>query len=67
MIITKDGQIIRIDSSEIRQAGRSTQGVRLVNLEEGDQVAAACILPDTPPEDKGTNGQGDLPAVTALL
>ena len=41
MIITKQGQIIRIDSSEIRQAGRSTQGVRLVNVDEGDQVAAA--------------------------
>ena len=30
MIITKDGKIIRIESGEIRQAGRSTQGVRLV-------------------------------------
>ena len=46
MIITKQGKIIRIDSSEIRQAGRSTQGVRLVNVEEGDQVAAACLIPE---------------------
>src|SRR6266699_6035380 len=30
MIITKQGQIIRIDSGGIRQAGRSTQGVKLV-------------------------------------
>ncbi|MBV9612580.1 MAG: DNA gyrase subunit A, partial [Acidobacteriaceae bacterium] len=30
MIITKDGKIIRLESGEIRQAGRSTQGVRLV-------------------------------------
>ncbi|HWC00405.1 MAG TPA: DNA gyrase subunit A, partial [Bryobacteraceae bacterium] len=35
MIVTKDGKIIRLESSEIRQAGRSTQGVRLVKLEEG--------------------------------
>ena len=41
MIITKNGKIIRIESGEIRQAGRSTQGVRLVSMEEGDQVAAA--------------------------
>jgi DNA gyrase subunit A len=59
MIITKQGQIIRIDSSEIRQAGRSTQGVRLVNVEEGDQVAAASPIPEAP-EGPG-NGQSDLP------
>ncbi len=47
MIITKQGQIIRIDSKEIRQAGRSTQGVKLVTLETGDQVAAASLIPDT--------------------
>jgi DNA gyrase subunit A len=58
MIITKQGQIIRIESGEIRQAGRSTQGVRLVNVEEGDQVAAASLIPDTGTENG--NGQGDL-------
>ena len=58
MIITKQGQIIRIDSSEIRQAGRSTQGVKLVTLEPGDQVAAASLIPDT----EVVNGtQEDLP------
>ena len=46
MIITKDGKIIRIESGEIRQAGRSTQGVRLVRMEEGDSVAAASLIPD---------------------
>jgi DNA gyrase subunit A len=58
MIITKQGQIIRIDSGEIRQAGRSTQGVKLVNVEAGDQVAAASLIPDT--EANGANGQEDL-------
>ncbi len=47
MIITKQGQIIRIESGTIRQAGRSTQGVRLVNVEAGDQVAAASVIPDS--------------------
>jgi DNA gyrase subunit A len=47
MIITKDGKLIRIESSEIRQAGRSTQGVRLVRMDEGDSVAAASIVPDS--------------------
>ncbi len=59
MIITKGGQIIRIDSKSIRQAGRSTQGVRLVNVEEGDQVAAASLIPDT--EVVADDNQGDLP------
>ncbi len=58
MIITKQGQIIRIDSSEIRQAGRSTQGVKLVTLEAGDQVAAASLIPDT---EASGNAQDDLP------
>jgi DNA gyrase subunit A len=57
MIITKQGQIIRIDSGEIRQAGRSTQGVKLVNVEAGDQVAAASLIPDT----ETNGGQEDLP------
>jgi DNA gyrase subunit A len=61
MIITKQGQIIRIDSSGIRQAGRSTQGVKLVNVEAGDQVAAASLIPDTETVANGGNGQEDLP------
>jgi DNA gyrase subunit A len=59
MIITKGGQIIRIDSGNIRQAGRSTQGVRLVNVEAGDLVAAASLIPDS--EAVLEDGQSDLP------
>ncbi|HYM12129.1 MAG TPA: DNA gyrase subunit A [Bryobacterales bacterium] len=59
-IITKDGKILRLESSEIREAGRSTQGVRLVKLEEGDRVAAASVIPEEEAPDNGTNGQGAL-------
>ncbi len=41
MIITEYGKVIRVHANEIREAGRSTQGVRLLRLEEGDSVAAA--------------------------
>jgi DNA gyrase subunit A len=41
MIITEFGKVIRVHANEIREAGRSTQGVRLLRLEEGDAVAAA--------------------------
>ena len=67
MIITKDGKIIRIESGEIRQAGRSTQGVRLVRMDEGDHVAAASCIPESDAPNgegpAGTNGapQGSLP------
>ncbi len=53
MIVTRDGKMIRIDSGEIHRAGRSTQGVRLVRMEEPDAVAAACLIPES--EDK--NGE----------
>jgi DNA gyrase subunit A len=57
VIVSQNGKIIRIEASTIRQAGRSTQGVRLVSLEEGDKVAAASVIPDT------ENGNGaDEPA-----
>jgi len=63
MIVSKDGKIIRIEAGEIRQAGRSTQGVRLVRMEDGDQVAAASVIPEAEPDagKNGEEGQGDLP------
>ena len=63
MIVTKDGKIIRIESSEIRETGRSAQGVRVVRMEEGDRVAAASVIPEAEPgaDKNGLNGQSDLP------
>ena len=49
MVISQFGKIIRIDTKTVRAAGRSTQGVRLLNLEEPDKVAAAVVIP---PEEK---------------
>jgi DNA gyrase subunit A len=57
MIVSQNGKMIRIESSEIRQAGRSTQGVKLVTLEESDKVAAASVIPET----ENGNGQETLP------
>jgi DNA gyrase subunit A len=56
-IVSQNGKIIRIESSTIRQVGRSTQGVKLVSLEEGDKVAAASLIPEA----ENGNGQEDLP------
>ena len=40
MIITKSGLTIRMAVSDIRIAGRATQGVKLINIREGDAIAA---------------------------
>jgi DNA gyrase subunit A len=44
ILITAQGKIIRLESSAIRAAGRSTQGVRLIDLEADDKVTAASLI-----------------------
>ena len=44
MITTKDGQMIRIPASDIRIQGRATQGVRIMRLRPGDEVAAVARI-----------------------
>jgi DNA gyrase subunit A len=45
MVISQFGKIIRCDTKTIRNAGRATQGVRILTLEPDDKVAAAVIIP----------------------
>src|SRR5215468_10313054 len=52
MIITEHGKVIRVHASEIREAGRSTQGVRLLRLEDDDSIAAAAVLQEEEEEQK---------------
>ena len=66
IVITKSGQIIRTEASQIRKTGRSAQGVKLVTLEAGDVVAAACSVEEAVNLDEGEDEgeiQGDLPLV----
>src|SRR5215470_7509945 len=51
MLISQFGKIIRIDTNTIREAGRSTQGVRLLNLEPGDRVASAAVIQEREEEE----------------
>ncbi len=44
ILITAQGKLIRLEAKTIRAVGRSAQGVRLMGLHEGDQVAAACLI-----------------------
>jgi len=52
MIITEHGKVIRVHANEIREAGRSTQGVRLLKLDGEDSVAAAAVLQEEDEEEK---------------
>jgi len=45
MIITQSGLTIRMSISALRILGRTAQGVRLINLKEGDQIASITIVP----------------------
>ena len=54
MLISHYGKIIRMDSKTIRESGRNAQGVRLLQMEPGDRVAAAVVIA---PEEEG-NGNG---------
>lgn len=42
MIINKSGITIRLETADIRVVGRATQGVRLINIKDGDSIAAVC-------------------------
>ncbi len=53
MIITTMGIAIRVSVSSLRVMGRNTQGVRLINLREGDRIAAATQVPSN-------NGEEDI-------
>ena len=44
MIINRSGLTIRMNVSDIRVAGRATQGVRLINIREGDAIAAVSAV-----------------------
>lgn len=55
MITTKGGIIIRMPVGDIRIMGRATQGVRVININDGDEIADVAVLPAHMIED------GDVP------
>ena len=58
MLITQQGKILRMVTGDIRSIGRATQGVRLIEIEEGDRVVSVARLAEREEEeeagDKGT-------------
>lgn len=64
MLITSSGKIIRFSVSDISVIGRNTQGVRLMNLEEDEQVVAVARLAES--DDEEVDGSEDLEGVDEL-
>ena len=44
MIITKAGIVIRMSLTQVKVAGRNTQGVRLIRLDEGQEISSIAVL-----------------------
>ena len=55
MVINRSGVVIRTAVDKIRLAGRATQGVKVINLREGDSIASVVVVPKTE-EDEPTEG-----------
>ncbi len=64
MLITQEGKIIRLNVGEIRVIGRSTQGVKLMDLEGEDRIVAVAKLADG--ADAGDEAVGEVAAMTVL-
>ena len=56
MLITQQGKILRMVTGDIRSIGRATQGVRLIEIEEGDRVVSVARLAEREEEDAGDKG-----------
>jgi DNA gyrase subunit A len=59
LFISQNGMVQRTSVSGISQLGRSTQGVRVMNIKDDDQVSAVALVVES--EDAGENGNGSSP------
>jgi DNA gyrase subunit A len=56
MLITEKGMIIRLNTADIRIIGRNTQGVRLIQLEEGDRLVSVARLAEREDDEESPGG-----------
>ena len=59
MLVSTGGVVIRTRVDQIREQGRSTQGVTLINLDEGTRLAAIEKVLESEEEPNGNNGNGN--------
>jgi DNA gyrase subunit A len=62
MLISQQGKILRMVTSDIRAIGRATQGVRLIGMEEGDQVVSVARLAEREVDEANGVGEPEPPS-----
>ncbi len=62
-MMTAKGKIQRIEAADISVIGRNTQGVRIMNVEDGDSLIAVVRVPPEEESDEETTGEGPTDAV----
>jgi DNA gyrase subunit A len=67
MITCKSGVTIRTSINEIREAGRATQGVKLIRLDDGDEIAATSIIRDQGEDSESEALEGESGEVSTEL
>ncbi len=66
MLMTAQGMVVRSPVDQIREAGRATQGVRLMSLRGDDRiVAVARVIPEGPEPEPQPEGGGEIPPEAA--
>lgn len=66
LIITQSALIIRMAVSDIKLAGRNTQGVKLINIRDNDSIASVSVVAksdeeDVPEQNEGQTAEGNAP------
>ena len=59
MIITKNGITIRLDAASLRVMGRATQGVRLINLKEGENIGGVAVVSKSDDQAENSTSEGE--------
>jgi DNA gyrase subunit A len=59
MLVTNKGKIIRLRITDIRVIGRNTQGVHLIDVEEGERVVSLARLAEKEEDPNGENGAAE--------
>jgi len=68
ILVTKNGMVNRTPADQIRQCGRNTKGVRLINLRSEDQVVSVAVVerdPEPPADETGAQEAPTTPATEA--
>lgn len=60
MITCKSGLTIRMKVAQIRETGRATQGVKLINIDKNDQIAAIASIQDQEVDEEGLTEDGEM-------